>query len=170
MAKSTKRASSHLGGSKGALLAERLKAVELEKALIVPIEIGKSFHKACVADYFGSILREPFEFHSSQEGIRFLDRTISKVSGARQMEDVFPVLEATGHSYKNPAASMYEMGYTNLFILNPLSTAQCRKAGLTWAKTDDLDLKAIGQALLSGYGTPYRPEQAIWGDLREICR
>ena len=38
MAKSTKSASSHLGGSKGALLTERLKVVELEKVGQSPIE------------------------------------------------------------------------------------------------------------------------------------
>lgn len=170
MAKSTKRGAGHLGGNKGNLLAERLRSADLEKVVIVPIEIGKRYHKACMADYFGSILKEPFEFHSSQEGIRFLDRTISKVCRSRQAENVFVALEATGHYYKRPAASMSELGYPNLFVINPLSTAQCRKAGLTWSKTDDMDLKAIGQALLRGYGTLYCPEQPSWEDLREICR
>lgn len=86
------------------------------------------------------------------------------------MERTFIGLEATGHYYKKPAACLYELGYKNLFILNPLSTAQCRKAGLTWSKSDDIDLRAVGQALLSGYGTIYRPEKPLWENLREICR
>lgn len=170
MAKSNKRISRHIGGSKGNLLAERLKSTNLEKTMIVPIEIGKSYHKALIADYFGSIFKEPFEFHSSQEGISFLHNAISKVSREHRAEKTLLGLEATGHYYRKPAVSLYEFGYKNLFVLNPLSTAQCRKAGLTWSKSDEIDLRAIGQALLSGYGTIYRPEKPLWEDLREICR
>jgi len=170
MVKSNKKIAQHISGNKGNLLTERLKSTILEKTMIVPIEIGKSCHKALIADYFGSVFREPFEFHNSREGINFLHNTISKTSREYQTETVLLGLEATGHYYKKPAASIHELGYNNLFVLNPLSTAQCRKAGLTWSKTDDLDLRAIGQALLSGYGTIYRPERPLWEDLRELCR
>jgi transposase len=170
MAKSNKRIPQHIGGSKGNLLANRLRSTNLEKVMIVPIEIGKSDHKALMADYFGSILKEPFRFHSSQEGILFLHNTISKVSREHQMEEVILGMEATGHYYKKPAASIHELGYNDLFILNPLSTVYCREAGLTWSKTDDIDLRAVGQALLSGYGTLYRPEEPVWEDLRQLAR
>ena len=79
MAKRTTRTIQHLSGKKGILLAERLTSMELEKVLIVPVEIGKSHHKACVADYFGSILKDPFEFHSSQEGIRLSEKPSSSI-------------------------------------------------------------------------------------------
>lgn len=170
MAKSDERIPAHISGSKGNLLTERLKSRSLEKTVIVPIEVGKSCHKALIADYFGAISREPFEFPSSQEGIKFLDNAISKVTKERGAETVLVGMEATGHYYRKPAASIRRLGYEDIFILNPLSTAQCRKAGLTWSKTDDIDLRAIGQALLSGYGTLYRPEQPLWQNLQEICR
>lgn len=170
MTKRMKHTSGHLGGSKGVALAQRLGSTPLEKILIVPIEIGKSHHKACVADYMGAIHQEPFEFHNSPEGIRCLDKRITKVSTAHQAKQIVVGLEATGHYYQWPAACLYEQGYTHLFVLNPLSTAQCHKAGLTWSKTDDVDLRAIGQALLNGYGTLYHPEQPLWDDLRELGR
>jgi len=170
MVKSDKRIAQHITGSKGNLLAERITSSNLEKTMIVPIEIGKSCHKALIANYFGSIYKDPFEFYSSQEGISFLHNTISKMSREHHAEKILLGLEATGHYYKKPAAGIHELGYNNLFVLNPLSTAQCRKAGLTWSKTDDIDLRAIGQALLSGYGTIYRPEKPIWEDLRQIAR
>jgi len=170
MTKSNKRTARHIGGNKGNLLTEKLKSANLEKIMIVPLEIGKNSHKALITDYFGSLLKDPFEFHNSQEGIGFLHNTISKISREHRIERIILSMEATGHYYKKPAASLYELGYKNLFILNPLSTAQCRKAGLTWSKTDDLDLRAVGQALLSGYGTIYRPEKPLWEDLRELGR
>jgi transposase len=170
MAKSTRKIAQHLGGSKGNVLAERLGRSSMESVVVVPIEIGKSCHKALMADCHGSILTEPFEFHSSDEGVRLLHHTISRVCREQQAGEVVLGLEATGHYYKKPAASICELGYRNLFVLNPLSTAQCRKAGLTWSKTDEVDLRAIGQALLSGYGTLYRPEQPVWEDLRQLCR
>ncbi len=95
---------------------------------------------------------------------------ICKVSSAYQTQRVLLALEACGHYYRKPAASIYALGYKDLFVLNPLSTAQCRKAGLTWSKTDNIDLRAIGQALLNGYGTIYRPEKPLWANLRELCR
>ena len=39
-----------------------------------------------------------------------------------------------------------------------------------WSKTDDIDLRAVGQAVISGYGTIYSPERPLWEDLRQICR
>ena len=102
MVKSKKSVSQHIGGSKGNLLAERLKSTNLEEVMIVPIEIGKSSHKALLANYFGSVLKEPFEFHSSQEGINFLHNTISKVSKEHQIKEIFLSLEATGHYYQKP--------------------------------------------------------------------
>lgn len=170
MAKSNKRVSQHIAGSKGKLLAERLKSTNLEKTMIVPIEVGKSDHKALMADYFGCIFKDSFGFHSSQEGIMFLHNTISKVSRDHGIEKIFVAMEATGHYYRKPALSLFELGYDNLFILNPLSSSQCRKAGLVWSKTDDIDLGSIGQALLSGYGNIYRQELPLWANLREVCR
>jgi len=99
-----------------------------------------------------------------------LHHTISKVTEEQKMENVFVGMEATGHYYKRPAQGIHQLGYDNLFVLNPLITEQCRKAGLTWTKTDDIDLGAIGQALLGGYGTPYRPHLPLEHDLRELCR
>ena len=142
MAKSNKRISQNINKDKGNLLMQRLKSANLDKTMIVPIEIGKSCHKALMADYFGSIFKEPFEFHSSQEGIQFLHNAISKVSDIHSSENVLLAMEASGHYYKNPAAFLQKLGYNNLFVLNPVSTAQCRKAGLTWSKTDDIDLNS----------------------------
>jgi transposase len=170
MAKSKKRIAQHIAGSKGKLLAERLKSTNLEKTMIVPIEVGKSDHKALMADYFGCIFKEPFGFPSSQEGMLSLHNAISMVSREHEIEKVLVAMEATGHYYRKPALSLYELGYDNLFILNPLSSSQCRKAGLVWSKTDDIDLGSIGQALLSGYGSIYRQELPVWADLREVCR
>ena len=138
--------------------------------MVIPLEIGKSYHKALIANYFGSLLKDPFEFHNSQEGMRFLHKAISDLSKHQPVEQVVIGMEATGHYFKIPAAMLHDLGYSNLFILNPLSTSYCRKAGLTWSKTDDEDLCAIGQALICGYGNPYQPEKPLWEDLKEACR
>jgi len=170
MVKGNQTVSQHIRGNKGNTLTVQLHSKDLEHVMVVPIEIGKSFHKALVANYFGGVIKDPFEFHNSQEGFRFLHNTITDISKDQPVKEVLIGMEATGHYFKNPASSLAEMGYNNLFILNPLSTSHCRKAGLTWSKTDDTDLRAVGQALISGYGTIYRPEKPLWEDLRQICR
>ncbi|MGR3317466.1 MAG: IS110 family transposase [Candidatus Anammoxibacter sp.] len=95
---------------------------------------------------------------------------MSKYSKIQSTENIFVAMEATGHYYKNIANGIYSLGYKKLFILNPLTTSQCRKAGLTWSKTDNIDLCAIAQALLCGYGTVYSQEQPYEDDLKELCR
>jgi transposase len=156
MVKSNNTISQHLSGSKGNTLNSQLHYKDLENVMVVPIEVGKSYNKALVANYFGCLLKDPFEFHNSREGFRLLHNTIADVAKNQPVEEVLIGMEATGHYFKNPAESLAEMGYNNLFILNPLSTSHCRKAGLTWSKTDDIDLRAVGQALISGYGTVFR--------------
>jgi hypothetical protein len=39
--------------------------------MIIPIEIGKNQHKALIANYLGSIIKLPFEFHNSKESVKF---------------------------------------------------------------------------------------------------
>lgn len=170
MAKSNPKIAKNLGGNKKNLLAQILKGTDLDKTFIVPLEIAKRSHKALVADYFGTLIKEPFEFQNSQEGVAFLHRTLSDLTVKHQAKQTILAFEATGHYYQNAADQLFQLGYRNLFLLNPLATSQCRKAGLTWSKTDNIDLAAIGQALISGYANPYRPRLADWEDLREYSR
>lgn len=170
MIKSDNIKSPHIGKDKGSFLAQRLKTSTPEKTMIIPVEIGKDCHKALLANYYGDILKSPFEFHNSLEGLRYFNNTVSKYSKIRSSENIFVAMEATGHYYKNIANGIYSLGYNDLFILNPLSTSQCRKAGLTWSKTDNIDLCAIAQALLCGYGTAYSPEIPYEDNLKELCR
>ena len=170
MGKSIKSKQLNISGNKGSILISKLQSKNLENVMIIPIEIGKNQHKALIANYFGSLLKHPFEFHNSKEGLRFVHNSIIDVSKHQPVEEILIGMEATGHYYKKVAATLHEMGYNNLFIFNPLSTSYCRKAGLTWSKTDDIDLRAIGQSLIAGYGTVYRPEKPLWEDLKEVCR
>jgi transposase len=170
MVKSSNSIHQHISGNKGNIFLSQLQSKNLENVMVIPLEIGKSYHKALIANYFGSLVKPPFEFHNSQEGIRFLRNAITDISRNQPVEQVVIGMEATGHYFKMPAAMLHEVGYSNLFILNPLSTSYCRKAGLTWSKTDNEDLRAIGQALICGYGNPYQPEKPLWEDLKEACR
>ncbi len=170
MVKSNNSIHQHINGNKGNILVSQLQSKNLENVMVIPLEIGKSHHKALIANYFGSIIKPPFEFHNSQEGIKFLHNSIADIYKQQPIEQVLIGMEATGHYFKKPAAMLYELGYNNQFIINPLCTSYCRKAGLTWSKTDDIDLGAVGQALISGYGNLYQPEKPLWEDLKEACR
>ncbi|NQU54053.1 MAG: IS110 family transposase [Bacteroidetes bacterium] len=170
MVKNNEVITQHISKIKGNIFTERLKISTPEKTMIVPVEIGKDSHKALLANYYGEIFKAPFEFHNSLEGVRYFNNTVSKYAEMKSTENIFVAMEATGHYYKNIANSMYSHGYNNLFILNPVTTSLCRKAGLTWSKTDEVDLRAIGQALICGYGTVYSQEKPYWDDLKELCR
>ena len=56
----------------GNILIERIQPTNLDKVMIVPIQVAKNSHKALMANYFGSVV-----YQSSTEAILFA-RTISK--------------------------------------------------------------------------------------------
>ncbi|MGA1870153.1 MAG: hypothetical protein ACMUJM_16575 [bacterium] len=148
MVKSNNSISQHLRGKKGNMLTYQVQRKNLEHVMVIPIEIGKSYNKALIANYFVSLLKEPFEFHNSQEGCQHLYNTISSIYKSQPVEEILIGMEATDHYYKMPASSLSAMGYNNLFILNPLSTSHCRKAELTWFKTADFPKESIFEFLI----------------------
>jgi hypothetical protein len=55
----------HIQKVKGRRFTDEIRNLNLEKVLIVPIDAGKNSHKALVANYFGDILYDTFEFANS---------------------------------------------------------------------------------------------------------
>jgi transposase len=169
MVKSNKSVAQHLGGIKGNLFTERLESANLEKTMVVPIDIGKNSHKAMIANYFGSVLHSPFEFDNSKPGVTLFHKQVSSLAAHLGSERILVAMEATGHYYQNLSLHLQGLGYET-YILNPISTKRCREAGLTWSKTDEKDLVAIGQALISAYATPLHLQEPVWASLKIIER
>lgn len=61
---------------------DEIRNLDLEKVLVVPIDSGKNSHKALVANYFGDILRDPFEFTNSASGVKMFHTILKRISSS----------------------------------------------------------------------------------------
>ncbi|AGK55273.1 transposase IS116/IS110/IS902 family protein [Bacillus sp. 1NLA3E] len=98
--------------------------------------------------FYGDILVKPFEFDASLTGFEILKRQIQNEKGRSKAKEVVVGIETTGHYYEDLVRSCRSEGY-HVRILNSATTAQERDALLNWSKTDNLDLMAILQSMVS---------------------
>lgn len=144
-----KRRKQHIAKASGQRLAAELRGQDLSRVLVAAIDGGKKSHKALIADGFGEIIVDTFEFSNDLAGaIRFTD----EVNDASRRVDAFKVivgLESTGHYSENLVVYLLENGF-DVRQVNSMAVGREREAGLTWCKTDDIDLCAIGQLILNG--------------------
>lgn len=159
----------HIAKQAGQRLAAELRGQDLGRVLIVPIDGGKHSHKALIANALGDILEDTFEFDNNLVGAVMFDKEVQRA--ARQVESthVFVGVEPTGHYVENFVQELLKRNY-EVRELNPYSVRCEREAGLTWCKTDDLDLCTIGQLLLNGKGRPAEQTSALYYNLRQAVR
>lgn len=145
----------HIQGKKGRLFYEQLKGVNLEKVLIVSIDVAKLHQKALFCNYFGEIVEKPFFFSVNVTGIELLCSKINHAISLLDFEKVFIGLEATGHYYEDIVRVLALRGF-NVQIINAYSISEARSKNLNWSKTDDLDLLAIADCIISNVGTEFK--------------
>lgn len=167
MAKSKKRL--HIQKVKGRKFTDEIRNLNLEKILVVPIDAGKNSHKALLANYFGDILYDPFEFTNSITGLNMLDSIIQNVSASINAQKVILGIEATGHYYENLYRYLVNRKY-DVAIVNPSSTYSQRTGQLNWCKTDEIDLCAIGQTLIDNQATETKLSNGLYYNLKYITR
>jgi len=72
----------HIQKVKGRRFTDEIRDLDLEKVLVVPVDGGKDSHKALVANYFGDILHDPFEFTNSVTGVKMFDNILKSVDSS----------------------------------------------------------------------------------------
>ncbi len=130
----------------------------------VSIDIGAEVHAAAAVNDQGSTVCKPFRFAADQAGHTALFAELERLAPVQLV-----VLEATGHYWKNLAATLVTRGLP-VAVLNPLQSARFQQEALMRTKTDALD--ALGLARL---GQQKRPLPATLPDhateqLRELVR
>jgi transposase len=159
----------HISKQGGQRLAAELRGEDLGRVLIVPIDGGKGSHKALIANGFGDIVRDSFEFGNDLSGAVLLDEEVQKAAGQVEAERILLGIEPTGHYVENLVQEMLMRNY-EVRQINPLAVRCEREAGLTWCKTDELDLCAMGQLLLNGKGRMAGRTTAVYYNLRHAVR
>lgn len=155
----------HLHNVKGRRFTDEIRNLDLKKVLVIPIDGGKNAHKALVANYFGDILVDTFEFPNSKSGVLMFDSIVKTVSQKVEAQRVVPGLESTGHYCENLICSLTQLGY-DIITINPYSVSCQRNGQLNWCKTDEIDLCAIGQVIIDNQGTETKLGTGLYYNLQ----
>jgi len=166
MAKSKKQ---HIQKVKGRRFTDEIRNLNLKQVLVIPVECGKNSHKALVANYFGDILYDAFEFTNSITGIKMFDSIIKNTSLSVNAQKIIIGMESTGHYYENLYRNLTNMKY-DVAIVNPSSVYSQRTGQLNWCKTDDIDLCAIGQVLIDNQATETKLSDGLYYNLKHFAR
>ncbi|WP_249872887.1 IS110 family transposase [Oceanobacillus saliphilus] len=156
-------------GLRRSQFAKEIRGTNLEKVLIVPIDVSKVLQKAMILNYFGESIESAFSFMVNQTGMKVLIDKIERTKSSLQTDKVFIGIEATGHYYEDIVRILMDQGYS-VHIINPASTHEERKQHLTYTKTDDIDLYLIAEALIGNKATNSKLNKGVYKQLQHITR
>lgn len=156
-------------GLRRSQFAKELKGADLEKVLLVPIDVSKVLQKSMILNYFGEVIESPFSFMVNQTGMKLLIEKIEYAKHSYQAERVFVGIEATGHYYEDIVRILTEAGYS-VHIINPASTHEERKQHLTYTKTDNIDLYLIAEVLIGNKATNAKLSTGVFKQLQHLTR
>lgn len=149
----------------GSLQAEymaRVRDLDGSRCLVVPVDIGKWSAMALVADHFGEVIVEPFEFPLTETGVSGLLVEIARGEAARQAQICRVGVEATGHYHRTLLSRLADAGL-EVVTLNPAAVKEARSQQLMRTlKSDQRDLGAMVELMVRGGG---RPAQARSDDV-----
>jgi transposase len=145
---------SHVGGQLQALFMARIRGRDPQQCLVVPIDVGKSTASALVADHYGELVVEPFEFALTESGFGLLATVIARAEAGRQAEVVRVGVESAGHYHRTLVARLRTGGY-EVVELNPRTVKESRSQQLlARLKSDARDLGAMAELMVRGSGRP----------------
>lgn len=143
--------------------------VETAAVIYVAIDVAKYYHKAIIFDMNKRILEQPFDFDLSRDGFDKLVEKIEFQVRQQQAKQIAIGLEATGHYHENLVEHLRGRGYS-VYLFNPYATFKTRSLHLDYVKTDELDVKAIGEAMIMGKGREILAEPEVYRQLKLLTR
>ncbi|WP_163583489.1 IS110 family transposase [Gracilibacillus saliphilus] len=156
-------------GLRRSQFAKELRGMNLEKVLIVPIDVSKVLQKAMILNYFGECIESSFSFMVSRTGMKVFTDKIEKAKEELQTDKVFIGIEATGQYYEDIVRILMDYGLS-VHMINPASTHEERKQHLTYTKTDDIDLYLIAEVLIGNKATNSKLSTGVYKQLQQITR
>ena len=139
------------------------------EAIYVAIDVAKYFHKAIIFDMNKTILEQPFGFDLSRGGFNQLVSKIEAHTKKQNIKKIVVGLEATGHYHETLVDHLRSNGY-QVFLFNPYSTFKTRSLRLDYVKTDEIDVKAIGDAMILNKGREITDQPEIYRQLKLLTR
>lgn len=158
----------YVGGELQAGFMVRVRGVDPQRCLAVPIDVGKWSAMALVADHHGEVVVAPFEFSLDEPGVSRLLRAIAAAERDRQAQVCRVGVESAGHYHRTLVARLRAWG-TEVVELNPAAVKEARAQQLLRRlKSDERDLGAMAELLVRGAGRQPRVRdeaaaaQAAW--------
>jgi transposase len=149
---------SFAGGAAQAGYVARVRDLAPQRCLVVPVDVGKRTATALVADHYGQIVGEPFEFGLTVSGVDALTTAIDGVAKRVAAGSVRVGIEAAGHYHRAVAATLRDKGF-DVVELNPYQVKIARaQLGQARIKTDLRDCMAMVELLVRGQGWPLHRE------------
>ncbi|MGH4024178.1 MAG: IS110 family transposase [Pseudonocardiaceae bacterium] len=146
------------GGAAQAGYMARVRDLAPQRCLVVPVDVGKHSAMALVADHYGQIEGEPFEFGLTVSGVDRLVTVIGGVTRRTAAESVRVGIEAAGHYHQGLATTLRGQGF-DVVELNPYQVKIARaQLGQERIKTDLRDCMAMVELLVRGQGWPLHRE------------
>lgn len=127
----------------------------------IGIDIGKAKHAIAIVETSGEIKLKAKTFKENKEGYDKLRGWIG------EPEDAVVGLEATGHYWKNLAASLLCWGF-GVVLINPLRTRRFAEEDMLRAKTDAVDALSIARFLSEKRPAASRVPDELTAELREL--
>jgi transposase len=144
----------YVGGDLQAQFMARIRGLDLERCLVVPVDVGKSSALALVADHYGEVVVAPFEFELTEGGLRLLIASVARADAARAAVGVRIGVEAAGHYHRTLVSRLRAESF-EVVELNPGAVKEARSQQLLRGlKNDVRDLGAMAELLVRGAGRP----------------
>jgi transposase len=158
-----------VGKIRGERLASELRGHDLGRVIVAAIDGGKKSHKALVANGLGDIITDTFEFTNDLAGATIFAGNVDLAAKEVGAFKVMVGVEPTGHYCENLVSYLLEQG-RDVRQVNTMAVDREREAGLTWCKTDEIDLCAIGQLILNGKSNQLTRVPALYYNLKQAAR
>jgi hypothetical protein len=157
-----------VNGEVQARFMARIRGVDPQRCLAIPVDVGKATAVALVADHYGEIIVAPFEFALTEAGFAVLSAAITRAQLERDALVVRIGVEAAGHYHRTLVARLRAAGL-EVVELNPKAVKDARgQQLLRTLKSDARDCGAMAELLIRGSGRApqWRDEalaaQAAW--------
>jgi transposase len=129
----------------------------------IGIDVASQTHVVAALSDQGEVLLDPKPFGEDQSGYQQLKQLLGSP------EDSLVLFEATGHYWKNLAASLTAWGF-RIVLLNPLRTRRFAESDLERTKTDERDALTLARLGLEKRPAPTVLPDAATEELRELVR
>jgi len=164
-----KPANANIRGLRGVQRAKALEGLDLSRVLVLAIDPARDYPKALICDYFGTVLEKPFFFAVNSEGIMNVHKKLQYWAGCVKALRIFVGIEIAGFYHDAIGEALTGLGY-EVGLVNSYTTATNRRMMLDFSKTDDKDLLAIAQALITNNGVSAKRVTGFYEQLQLFCR